>query len=189
MKRGFDQAATATSAVYWPPQLARQPEVSRCITPDPMLSSCDPWLSKGTYVLLNARGGTALDVTGNMDIQGHEFHGGVNQQWRFIPTGRGWAIQSGRNGKDGKPLYLSFKSRLREQAVLTASKVPLSWCVWDVDGALRITWPGADYVAELSGWGCDEPGAHVQLMRLKEGELRQLWYFSRCSGFDVDPKA
>ncbi|KAI0357249.1 hypothetical protein OH77DRAFT_1399378, partial [Trametes cingulata] len=114
-------------------------------------------------------------------------------QWRFIPTGRGWAIQSGRKDKDGKPLYLSFKSRLRDEAVLAASTLPLSWHVarLNVPGMRRpsITWPDIDYVVDLSDWGCDKPGTHVQLKWLKEGEMCQLWYFSRCNGFDIDPKA
>ncbi|KAI0759239.1 hypothetical protein BD413DRAFT_617970 [Trametes elegans] len=146
------------------------------------MTSCDHFLPHGTYVLLNKKDGTALDLSGgNKTIEGHDFHGENNQQWKFTNTGHGWAIESMRRRNDGKPLYLSIRGKLNERVHVVPSVHPLSWYVWEVDGALRIGWPGTDYVVELGGWGDEKPGTHVQIMRLKPGEPCQLWYFSRCS--------
>lgn len=45
------------------------------------MAPCDSFLSHGTYVLLNARGGTALDLAGGTGkVVGYPVHYRVNQQ-------------------------------------------------------------------------------------------------------------
>lgn len=60
-----------------------------------------------------------------------------HQQWEFINTGDGWAIQSCHRGEDGRPLYLSVKGHLGENGEVVHSTVPMSWYIRLVDGALR----------------------------------------------------
>ncbi|KAH9850991.1 hypothetical protein C2E23DRAFT_887017 [Lenzites betulinus] len=143
------------------------------------MALCDSFLPHGTYVLLNAKGGTALDMTSKRHVEGHDLHSELNQRWKFINTGNGWAIRNGRDSNDGEPLYLSIKGQLKEGTEIVGSTVPISWYVYSVDGALRITWPNTDYVFDLRDWGDSAPGTKVQLVRLKPGEPCQLWYFSR----------
>ncbi|KAI8977794.1 hypothetical protein BD414DRAFT_383110, partial [Trametes punicea] len=119
----------------------------------------------GSYVLLNAASGTALDVDTSGIVAAHLYHGEENQQWVFVNTGRGWAIRSSRLSQEGKALYLSFKHRLRKDAPVVASTTPVSWYVWEVDGAeLRIHWPDSDLVFDLPCPDWDSPGVPVRVL-------------------------
>ncbi|KAI0824431.1 hypothetical protein BC628DRAFT_1379556 [Trametes gibbosa] len=150
------------------------------------MALCDSFISGGTYILLNAKGGTALDMTSSLKVEGHHLHSKSNQRWRFINTGDGWAIQNCQLSKDGQSVYLSANGGpLKEGKPLVGSTISMSWYVYLVDGALRITWPRTDYVMDLSDWGNSAPGTHVQLMRLKKEQPCQLWYFSRCGTIDT----
>ncbi|EIW52634.1 uncharacterized protein TRAVEDRAFT_53075 [Trametes versicolor FP-101664 SS1] len=145
------------------------------------MALCDAFLPHGTYALLNARGGTALDLACLERLEGHLVHYRANQQWKFVSTGLGWAIESCCKSKKGESLYLSIAGgRLAEQTRGKASTIPTSWDVALIGDVLRISWPKTNYVVELSGWGNSHPGTPIQIMRLKQGEQCQLWHFTRC---------
>ncbi|KAI0668212.1 hypothetical protein C8Q78DRAFT_956535, partial [Trametes maxima] len=131
-----------------------------------------------TFALLNAKGGTALDDCHETEVRGYPFHGRENQQWKFINTGNGWAIQSCRT-KEGGPVYLSLKKTLSQYAHLAMSPRPVSWYVWHVKGGLRIGWPSTDYVVELGNQGSSEAGTQVIIAHLRPDDLAQVWHFSR----------
>ncbi|KAI0942693.1 hypothetical protein AcW1_003256 [Taiwanofungus camphoratus] len=139
--------------------------------------------SPGTYVLLNAKSGTALDLSGanQRALIGFPVHMGQNQQWEFIPSGRGYAIRSACPSMCG--LYLTIDSSLCEHAAIIASPFPASWNIEpdECEGTLRISWPNTDYVIDLADWGSSVPGTKVQLMKAKPGECCQLWRFTRCA--------
>ncbi|KAI8977801.1 ricin B lectin domain-containing protein [Trametes punicea] len=137
----------------------------------------------GTYVLLNARSGTALDMSGADDktLIGWPMHGGPNQQWEFIPSGPGYVIRCVRRSKDGHPLYLTTEDGLHEQAAIVASPYPVSWNVEQTDDGIRISWPNTDFVFDLADWGSNTRGTKIQLMHLRPGEPCQLWHYTRCA--------
>ncbi|KAI0643368.1 hypothetical protein C8Q79DRAFT_174462 [Trametes meyenii] len=143
------------------------------------MASCDSFLPGATFVLLNAKGGTALDDCDSKEVRGHSFHGKPNQQWKFINTGNEWAIQSCRMAKEGGPVYLSLKNTLSQNAHLAMSPRPLSWYVWRVEGGLRIGWPNTSYVVELGNQGSSEAGTQVIIAHLKVNDPVQVWHFSR----------
>jgi len=147
------------------------------------LNSVGAAWTPGTHVLLNARSGTALDLSGadQRTLIGFPAHMGQNQQWEFIPSGRGYTIRSACPSSCG--LYLSVES-LCDNAPIVASPFPVSWNVrFDEkeDGAMRIYWPNTDFVIDLADWGSPTPGTKVQLMREKPGESCQLWRYTRCA--------
>ncbi|KAM5545464.1 hypothetical protein V8D89_000872 [Ganoderma adspersum] len=136
-------------------------------------------LSPGTcYVLLNASGGsmTAMDLSGadNTSLIGYPMHGGLNQQWDFIPSGLGYVIRCVRPSKDGNALYLTVDcAGGREHAPIVASGYPVAWHVEQTEGGIIISWPNSKYVFDLSNKAaCTK----IQLMPLSPGELRQVWF-------------
>lgn len=136
----------------------------------------------GTYVLLNARSGTALDLSGadQRSLIGFPAHMRQNQQWEFIPSGSGYTIRSACSSSCG--LYLSVES-VRDNAPIIASPFPSCWDVQFDEkhgSALRIHWPNTDFVLDLADWGSATPGTKVQLMKRKPGERCQLWRHTRC---------
>ncbi|CDO69740.1 Carbohydrate-Binding Module Family 13 protein [Trametes cinnabarina] len=137
----------------------------------------------GTYVLLNARSGTAVDMSGvdNKTLIGYPMHGGPNQQWEFIPSGHGYVIRCVRRSKDGHPLYLTTDGGVHEHVAIVASPYPVSWNVEQTEDGIRISWPNTDFVFDLAERGSNEPGTKIQLMRLKPGEPCQLWHYTRCA--------
>ncbi|KAH9840164.1 uncharacterized protein C8Q71DRAFT_746087 [Rhodofomes roseus] len=140
------------------------------------------WLP-GTHVLLNARSGTALDLCGadQRNLIGFPVNMGPNQQWEFIPSGKGYMIRSACPSSCG--LYLTVEE-LREGAPIVASSYPVSWNVdfaEKVEDAIRISWPNTNFVIDLADWGNATPGTKVELMHAKPGELCQLWRFTRCA--------
>ncbi|PCH34833.1 carbohydrate-binding module family 13 protein [Wolfiporia cocos MD-104 SS10] len=143
-------------------------------------ASGHPW-TPGTYVLLNARGGTALDLSGadQRTLIGFPAHMGQNQQWEFLPSGRGYTIRSACHSLCG--LYLSVE-QVCDDAQVIASPFPASWNVQldEKDGSMRISWPNTDFVIDLADGGSATPGTKVQLTRAKSGELCQSWKFTRC---------
>ncbi|KAI0631440.1 hypothetical protein C8Q77DRAFT_1061072 [Trametes polyzona] len=149
------------------------------------MALCDDFLPHGSYILMNVKGGIALDLAGKRTrLEGHLLHGEANQRWMFMNTGRGWAIRSSQMSHPERSVYLSVK-RLQENEPVVPSTVPISWFVYLVNGALRIHWPHTDYVIELGGCGDSTPGTRIQLTLLKEREPCQLWYFTRYGDFSL----
>ncbi|KAI0370736.1 hypothetical protein BV20DRAFT_943443 [Pilatotrama ljubarskyi] len=142
----------------------------------------------GTYVLLNARGGTAVDMSGadNKTLIGWPMHGGPNQQWEFIPSGHGYLIRCVRRSKEGHPLYLTTEQGVGEHVAIVASPYPVSWNVEQTEDGIRyinrlISWPNTDLVFSLAASGSKNPGTKIHLMRLKVNDPSQLWHYTRCA--------
>ncbi|KAH9895716.1 hypothetical protein C8Q73DRAFT_633227, partial [Cubamyces lactineus] len=117
----------------------------------------------------------------NKTLIGYPMHGGPNQQWEFIPSGRGYIIRCVRRSKEGHPLYLTTETGLHDNAAIVASPYPVTWEVEQTDEGIRISWPNTDFVFDLADWGSKAAGTKIQLMRLKPGEHCQLWHYTRCA--------
>ncbi len=142
-----------------------------------------PMWTPGTYVLLNARGGTAMDLHGgdNTNVIGYPMHGAQNQQWEFIPSGHGYVIRSVRSSKAGHALYLTVEGGVRNNAPVVASAYPVTWSVEQTEEGIRwvllkpglpyrrlthlhrISWPNSNFVFDLADWGDSTPGTKVCL--------------------------
>ena len=98
-----------------------------------------PMWAPGTYVLLNARGGTAMDLHGGDDtnVIGYPMHGNQNQQWEFIPSGHGYVIRCVRSSKAGHALYLTVEGGVRDNAPVVASAYPVAWNVEQTEDGIR----------------------------------------------------
>ncbi|KAH9915556.1 uncharacterized protein BXZ73DRAFT_54208 [Epithele typhae] len=137
----------------------------------------------GTYVLVNARGGTAVDLHGADDrtLIGFHKHGGENQQWEFIPCGRGYVIRCVRRAKDGHALYLTTEGGVGEMKAVVASPYPVTWQVEQDGDAIRVCWPDTKLVWDLADWGNSKLGTKIHLMERKHKERCQEWHFTRCT--------
>ena len=143
-----------------------------------------PMWTPGTYVLLNARGGTAMDLHGGDDtnVIGYPMHGNQNQQWEFIPSGHGYVIRCVRPSKAGHALYLTVEGGVRNNAPVVASAYPVAWNVEQTEEGIRyvrlglglgllyrrlthsrrISWPNSNFVFDLADWGDNAPGTKVR---------------------------
>ncbi|KZT08182.1 carbohydrate-binding module family 13 protein [Laetiporus sulphureus 93-53] len=132
----------------------------------------------GTYFLLNAKSGNALDLHGgdHRTMIAHSLHLGHNQQWEMLPLGKGYAIRSALKSPLGG-YYLTVNA-IHDRVQLITTPFPTSWDV-RIDREQRnisIFWPGTNYVVALDH---GEPlrGDKVQLMTRQPGEPRQSWLY------------
>ena len=91
-------------------------------------------------MLLNALTGAALDLSGadNRTVIGYAVHGGPNQQWEFVPSGRGYAVRCVRRAADGHALYLAPREgAVRERVAVVASAYPVTWSVEQTEHGIK----------------------------------------------------
>ncbi|TFK86956.1 carbohydrate-binding module family 13 protein [Polyporus arcularius HHB13444] len=148
-----------------------------------------PVWTPGTYVLLNAQGGTAVDLSGadNKTVFGYPMHGGPNQQWEFIPTGHGYIIRCVRRSAEGHSLYLTTDGSVKHGAAIVASPYPVAWNVEPGEDGIRIHWPNSEYSFDLADWGNSTAGTKIQLAHRRE-EPCQLWHYTRCAAASESDK-
>ncbi|KAG9225351.1 carbohydrate-binding module family 13 protein [Pleurotus ostreatus PC15] len=121
-------------------------------------------LKPGVYLLNNQKGGTAADLSGGdrRSLIGFPVHSGINQQWRFNPSGAGFFIQSVSN----PDLYVSVEG-LHQNVPVVAIPFPVSWVVEPDESdahVWRILWPESKLCLDLEGHGSSTPGAKVLLI-------------------------
>lgn len=125
--------------------------------------------SPGTlYVLLNARGGTAMDMSGadNKTIIGYPMHGGPNQQWDFIPSGIGYAIRCMRPATDGNALYLTVDADcggVRDRTLIVAGTHPVAWNVQQTNEGIMCVGFGENLFQTLADWMTQNLVAELEL--------------------------
>ena len=127
-----------------PPVFVHLPEPSETTavsrTPTPPVPAAPKGWTPGTYVLLNARTGAALDLSGadNATVIGYALHGGPNQQWEFTPFGRGYLVRCVR-GANGHRLYLALEPGRAPSpgAGVVASEYPAAWNVEECEDGIR----------------------------------------------------
>lgn len=64
----------------------------------------------------------------------------LHTQWTFIPSGAGFAMQSGTVTGDGQPLYLTIEGPAVAAAAIVVKPYPVSWDVrrWETDATGRV---------------------------------------------------
>ncbi|KAJ8689298.1 hypothetical protein PTI98_013335 [Pleurotus ostreatus] len=142
-------------------------------------------LKPGVYLLNNQKGGTAADLSGGdrRSLIGFPVHSGINQQWRFNPSGAGFSIQS----VSDPDLYVSVEG-LYQNVPVVAIPFPVSWVVEPDESdahVWRILWPESKLCLDLEGHGSSKPGAKVVLTERKFFETSQLWTLSAVDVYDV----
>ncbi|KAI0738176.1 ricin B lectin domain-containing protein [Daedaleopsis nitida] len=174
-----------------PPSHAVEGSDATAVAVSPRIGSPATKFAPGTYVLLNARSGTAMDLSGadGKTVIGYSMHGGPNQQWEFIPTGHGYIIRCVRRSKEGHALYLTTAGGLRDGEEIVASTFPVTWNVEQTEDGIRISWPNSEYVFDLADWGNSAPGTKIQLATRKSSEACQHWHYTRCApASDPEPQ-
>ncbi|PCH44794.1 carbohydrate-binding module family 13 protein, partial [Wolfiporia cocos MD-104 SS10] len=100
----------------------------------------------------------------------------MNQQWKFIESGKGYIIQSMSTAPNG-PWYITAQMATWTWGFdVVATPFPATWDI-QIDqntGAVQICWPATDFVFDLH-FGNTEPGTRIHLIRHKRGEMCQLW--------------
>ncbi|KAL1939054.1 hypothetical protein VTO73DRAFT_10314 [Trametes versicolor] len=112
-------------------------------------------------------------------------HEQPTQLWTFIPSGAGFAMQSGTVTGDGQPLYLTIEGPAVAAAAIVVKPYPVSWDVrryeTDATGRVgyRVYWPGTNLLVTLakqqgSKGGMLVDGQRVQLAQGDDGE-HEVW--------------
>ncbi|KAH9884504.1 hypothetical protein C8Q73DRAFT_796213 [Cubamyces lactineus] len=143
----------------------------------------------GSYVLMHAEGKNALtlvDIDGEPTLDCRELRLEPNQQWTFIDTGHGFAIQCCQTSKDNRRFYLAITGGLEQHKTqIVPSTTPLSFYITVVDGGITIAWPESQFVIELGDRRYGPNAGKVRLGKLANGlqpHPGALWHFSCCGG-------
>ncbi|KAF8879570.1 ricin B-like lectin [Infundibulicybe gibba] len=139
-------------------------------------------LENGTYRLINAKSGTALDLS-NADrrtIAGWAAHDGNNQKWSLERTNEGhWTLRSQETGD-----FLGVDGNIQDGVPLIAVNHPFNWDIYDDEHGqdyyrLFIPgWPTAINI-DLSDHGNSQGGTPITLWGKWEG-TNQIWKFERA---------
>ncbi|KAF5319547.1 hypothetical protein D9619_008473 [Psilocybe cf. subviscida] len=135
-------------------------------------------IEEARYVLINAKSGTALDLSGedNRSIIGYPRHGEENQQWETIRTDAGWHIRNVAHDT-----YLAVDGVARDDARVIAREEPFIWHLWDDEenpAAIRICVPDTQHNIDLTNYGDSEPGTPVAIWG-RWNAVNQTWFFER----------
>ncbi|KAL0948453.1 hypothetical protein HGRIS_011026 [Hohenbuehelia grisea] len=130
--------------------------------------------SGSVYRLINAKAGTALDLSGgdNSSIIGYPYHEGANQKWLLEWTGKGWTFKSSSNG-----LYLTLSGTATDGTRLTVGSTPMEWHVWP-DNLDSSVYRHVSPVSRSDLWaqGDPTPGTPITLWYRWNGR-HQTWKF------------
>ncbi|EJC99403.1 ricin B-like lectin, partial [Fomitiporia mediterranea MF3/22] len=135
-------------------------------------------IAPGTYKIVNAKGGTALDLSGgdNRTIIGFTVHGQANQQWTVSEP------DSDDNQTifcQASNLYLAIEDAPNDYTRIIASSSPTRWAIRR-DGKdqnfWRVFFPGTGFNFDLSDHGNPTPGTVIHLWSATDGR-NQLWNF------------
>ncbi|PCH44795.1 carbohydrate-binding module family 13 protein [Wolfiporia cocos MD-104 SS10] len=127
---------------------------------------------EGTFALINFEHETAMDLSAAdlRTVVGYGVHLKQNQLWAFVPSGRGYTIQTIWPVPTG-PLYLTIES-LNHDAAIVVSPIPAVWFVeFEGKEAIRVWWPNTDLVLACNGWST------MRLQYTQRGQRNQMWKF------------
>ncbi|KAH9942794.1 hypothetical protein B0H21DRAFT_749888, partial [Amylocystis lapponica] len=139
-----------------------------------------PWKA-GTYFLVNAMSGTALDLAkgDRRPLVGAPFRGASSQKWDFIHSGSGYMI---RNHAEPNR-YAMVEDAMRNNAAVIGTTFPASWNV-DIneqERTLRVWWPETNYLLHLEVPDWSTPEKTVGLLMPEDGGQRQVWRYIQCA--------
>ncbi|KAH9884495.1 hypothetical protein C8Q73DRAFT_719344 [Cubamyces lactineus] len=124
--------------------------------PEPANGSRDPDAAQrgdclpntAIHILTNAQYKTALELDHLSSlVKCRPTDGGTKQQWRFIPLGAGYIIESCTKSPNGEPLYLVVDGHARPGTQVIVSRYPASWRVEYDKSSVRLFWPTTNLVA------------------------------------------
>ncbi|KAI0653080.1 hypothetical protein C8Q70DRAFT_653113 [Cubamyces menziesii] len=102
------------------------------------------------HTLTNAQHKTALELHQPSSlVKCGPADGGAKQQWRFIPLGAGYIIESRTKSPNGEPLYLVVDGHAQPGAQVIVSRYPASWRVEYDKSSVRLFWPTTNLVASV----------------------------------------
>ncbi|KAH9850962.1 ricin B-like lectin [Lenzites betulinus] len=134
-----------------------------------------------TYKIINAKGGTVLDLSGGQDhspITGYQWHGGDNQKWQLEQRGDSYVLKNAATG-----LYLGYDGEQKNFTPIIASQNPASWHIRPDDkdpSTFVLLLEGTNYSLDLSDHGNPNPGTPVTLWEKWEGGANQTWRFEEA---------
>ncbi|KAG6818757.1 hypothetical protein H0H93_002089 [Arthromyces matolae] len=147
------------------------------------------------YVLINAKSGTALDLSGsdNVSVLGWEAHRGENQQWELHQEDNQWVFCNVHNGK-----FLGIERRAHDNVPVRGVDAPVKWNIFpdDRDQSVyryayfhdrhfsmvfeeypRIFVPDTPFNIDLSDFGNPDNGTLVTIWGKSENNQNQTWRF------------
>ncbi|KAG6898605.1 hypothetical protein C0993_005715 [Termitomyces sp. T159_Od127] len=135
-----------------------------------------------TYIIVNAKSGTALDLSGTdgYTVSGWERHGGDNQRWyldKYEDTNQ-WTF---RNIYNDKYLGLADSSSFMDDVPVQGVDYPVPWDIFPDEqdySAHRILVPGTPFNVDLSNFGDFNNGTLVAIWGQWEGQ-NQTWRFEQ----------
>ncbi|OJT10752.1 hypothetical protein TRAPUB_12735, partial [Trametes pubescens] len=128
----------------------------------------------GALVLVNVKSDTVLSLACSTNLgkpieckcyskaDTHKQH--FNQLWTFVPSGAGFAVQSGMMTADGQALYLTIEGPAAANAAIVVKPYPTSWEVrrYETDRTetigYRVYWPGTNLLVALEKEGSKAEG-------------------------------
>ncbi|KAG6834778.1 hypothetical protein H0H93_007433, partial [Arthromyces matolae] len=129
------------------------------------------------YVLINAKSGTALDLSGtdNVSVLGWEAHRGENQQWELHQEDNQWVFRNVHNGK-----FLGIERRAHDNVPVRGVDAPVKWNIFPDDrdqSVYRIFVPDTPFNIDLSDFGNPDNGTLVTIWGKSENNQNQTWRF------------
>ncbi|KAL4254141.1 Ricin B-like lectin [Abortiporus biennis] len=139
--------------------------------------------SGGVYILVNAKSGGALDLSGgdNRSIIGYDVHGSDNQKWRLEQVEGGqWRLQNVASGA-----YLRVDGYAQDGTPVVAPQGdgPFEWDIWpdeDDPNTFRIFVPNTRLNIDLSDHGNPTPGTPITLWNKWAPGINQRWRFQQA---------
>ncbi|KAG6901563.1 hypothetical protein C0995_010497 [Termitomyces sp. Mi166 len=139
-----------------------------------------------TYILVNAKSGTALDLSGTdgyseinaRSVLGWNQHGGDNQKWELSQENNQWIF---RNVGSGKYLGLS-EGEPGNNLPVHGVNDPVPWNIFhdkDDDSVYRIFVPDTNFNIDLSDHGNPDNGTLVTLWGKWQPGVNQTWRFEQ----------
>ncbi|KAF6747539.1 carbohydrate-binding module family 13 protein [Ephemerocybe angulata] len=147
-----------------------------------MSESTTTIVAGGRYKILNAKSGTALDLsaTNGEKVCGWNFHGRENQIWEASEENGFWHF---RNVGNGKYLALEPHQSLKDGLKVVGTNMRFNWHIWPDNkdpSTLRILTPEHPFNLDLSGHGNAAGGTPVELWGRWDGP-NQTWKFYKMN--------
>jgi len=131
-----------------------------------------------TYILINAKSGTVLDLSGTdgHSILGWNRHNGDNQKWTLGKHGNQWTLKNVGTGK-----FLGLGGPAENDTQVRGVDEEFAWDINHDEHnseAYRIFVPGKKLNVDLSDFGNDNNGTPVTIWG-NSGKPHQTWKFEQ----------
>ncbi|KAF5319147.1 hypothetical protein D9619_008474 [Psilocybe cf. subviscida] len=146
---------------------------------------------RATYVIINAKSGTVMDLSGADNESGMYLHLQIDH-WinstmqlsdtqatagRTSRTNEGWHLRNVDKGT-----YLAVGGEIRDDTRLIARDEPFTWHLWDDEqnrAAVRICVPDTQENVDLTNYGGLQDGTRIAIWGRWEPGENQTWFFEK----------